>query len=505
MSARRSVSALPSKGALPSVSATTAVVILAAGKGVRMKSARPKVLHSVGGRPMLDRVLELAVRHAGEAAPRLVVVGAQREEVVRHLAESDPTAIPVVQEPQRGTGDAVRCALAALGDTTAKRILVLSGDVPLLAPATLLALEAAFGRHSEGAAAPKDAALTCAVAFLTALADEPGSYGRVVRNPHGAVTRIVEAKDASADELLVKETNAGVYLFDRVFLTEALPRLGTSNAQGEWYLTDVIGLAVAARRGVEGVVVRDATEILGANSRADLARLESALQTRLAAAAMAGGVTLLRPETVTLEDGVTFEPDAVLEPFVSLSGATHVGAGARIGQGSILRDTKVGPGVTVKAYTVAEGATIGAGSVVGPFARLREGTELEEGVHVGNFVETKKARLKKGAKANHLTYLGDVSVGERTNVGAGVITCNYDGFQKHRTEIGADVFVGSDTQLVAPVSVGDGAVIGAGSTVTRDVPANAVTTSRVAQRDREGAAVLYREKRTAAKVKKDRT
>lgn len=485
------MSALRSVSALPSVSATTAVVILAAGKGVRMKSARPKVLHSVGGRPMLDRVLELAARHAGEAAPRLVVVGAQREEVVRHLAESDPRAIPAVQEPQRGTGDAVRCALAALGDTTAERILVLSGDVPLLAPATLFALEAAFGRHPE-----------CAVAFLTAIADEPGAYGRVVRNLHGAVTRIVEAKDASADELLVKETNAGVYLFDRAFLADALPRLGTSNAQGEWYLTDVIGLAVAAGRGVEGVVVRDATEILGANSRADLARLESALQTRLAAAAMAGGVTLLRPETVTLEDGVTFEPDAVLEPFVSLTGATHVGAGARIGQGSILRDTKVGPGVTVKAYTVAEGATIGAGSVVGPFARLREGTELEEGVHVGNFVETKKARLKKGAKANHLTYLGDVSVGERTNVGAGVITCNYDGFLKHRTEIGADVFVGSDTQLVAPVSVGDGAVIGAGSTVTRDVPANAVTTSRVAQRDREGAAVLYREKRAG---KKDRT
>ncbi|MBL8113998.1 MAG: bifunctional UDP-N-acetylglucosamine diphosphorylase/glucosamine-1-phosphate N-acetyltransferase GlmU, partial [Acidobacteria bacterium] len=399
------MSALGSASAQSSVSATTAVVILAAGKGVRMRSARPKVLHAVGGRPMLDRVLELAARHAGASAPRLVVVGAQRDEVEAHLARSDPRAIPAVQEPQRGTGDAVRCALAALGETPAERILVLSGDVPLLAPGTLLALEAAFGRHG------------CAVAFLTAIADEPGAYGRVVRNEHGAVTRIVEARDASAAELLVRETNAGVYLFDRAFLSEALPRLGTANAQGEWYLTDVIGLAVDAGRPVEGVLTRDATEILGANSRADLARIESALQTRLAAAAMAEGVTLVRPETVTLEDGVTFEPDAVLEPFVSLAGATHVSAGARIGQGSILRDTKVGPGVTVKPYTVAEGATIGAGSIVGPFARLREGTELEEGVHVGNFVETKKARLARGAKANHLTYLGDCSVGERTNVG----------------------------------------------------------------------------------------
>lgn len=460
-----------------------AVVVLAAGRGVRMRSELPKVLHEVAGRPMLDRVVALALRLTGRV---VVVAGSGRERVIEHLSRTAPGVRTVVQDPPLGTGDAVRAALPATEG--AERVVVLSGDVPLLGGDTLEALVSAL---RPGAA----------VAFLTTLLPDAAAYGRVVRDPSGAVTGIVEAKDATPEQRAIREINAGVYVFDRAFLAAALPRLTTENAAGEYYLTDTLALAVAEGLHLVGVPVADPAEVLGANSRADLARLEALLRGRAADAAMDGGATLLRPETVTLDDTVVLDPDTVVEPYATLLGATRVGSGSRIGQGSVIRDCVLGRAVQVKPYCVMEKAEVGDGAIVGPFARLREGTVLGPDVHVGNFVETKKARLARGVKANHLTYLGDTTIGERTNVGAGVITCNYDGFAKHTTAIGADVFVGSDVQLVAPVTIGDGAIVGAGTTVTKDVAADALTTSRAPQRTIEGGGAAYRARKKGTKTR----
>jgi bifunctional UDP-N-acetylglucosamine pyrophosphorylase/glucosamine-1-phosphate N-acetyltransferase len=470
-----------------------AVVVLAAGKGVRMKTALPKVLHAAAGTPLLGHVLATS-EHLGDAVgagPRIVVIGAGRETVGPWLTATAPAAIQVVQDPPRGTGDALKVASAAFG--AASQVLVLSGDVPLLKAETLKLLVGALERPSPAA-----------VAFLTAKVPDPGEYGRVVRDGSGEVLRIVEAKDATEAERQIDEMNAGVYVFDRDFLDRALPLLTAANAQGEYYLTDLVGIAVAERRRVVGVEVADAQEVLGVNSRRDLAEVDAILRRRAADAALDAGATLLRPETITLDATVVVEPDAVLEPFTTLTGVTRVGTGARIGQGSVIADSAIGARAQVRPYCVIDRAVVGEGAVVGPFARLREGTELGPDVHVGNFVETKKARLARGAKANHLTYLGDVVIGERTNVGAGTITCNYDGFEKHLTRIGAGVFVGSDVQLVAPVSIGDGAIIGAGTTVTKDVPADSLALSRTPQTVVPEGGAAYRRRRQAAKDAKQK-
>lgn len=468
------------------------VVLLAAGRGVRMRSARAKVLHEAAGRALVDHVVGTARTFLeGRPGSRLVVVaGAGREDLIPHLARTTPEAVVVVQDPPRGTGDAVRVALPALGE--AARVVVLAGDVPLLGAEALGRLEGAL-----------DADPGAGIAVLTARLADAGSYGRVVRDGSGRFARIVEARDATPEERTIGEINSGIYAFERSVLERELPRLRNDNAQGEYYLTDVLGLAVEDGIGVVAIPVDDPSEVVGVNSRAELAEVDSHLRLRAARAAMAAGATLIRPETITLDEGVTFGPDAVVEPFVTITGASSVGAGSRIGQGCVVDSSTIGAGVVVRPYCVIEKAVVGDGAVVGPFARLREGTDLGPAVHVGNFVETKKARLARGAKANHLTYLGDCSVGERTNVGAGVITCNYDGYGKHFTEIGAGVFVGSDVQLVAPVTIGDGAVVGAGSTITKDVPADALATSRVPQKTIEGGGARYRERRTAAKAAKE--
>lgn len=469
--------------------AATAVVLLAAGRGVRMKSARPKVLHEAAGRALVDHVVATARAFlASRPGSRLVVVaGAGREELVPHLARTAPYALVAVQDPPRGTGDAVRVALPALGD--ASRVVVLAGDVPLLTAASLARLDEALDAGA-------------GIAVLTAILPDAGAYGRVVRDGQGRFERIVEAKDASPEVRALGEINSGIYAFDRALLEKELPRLTDANAQGEYYLTDVLGFAVGDGAAVAALAVGDPAEVLGVNSRLELAEVDALLRLRAARAAMAAGATLIRPETITLDEGVTFGPDVVVEPFVSVTGASSVGAGTRIGQGCVIHASTIGANVSVRPYCVLEKAAVGDGAVVGPFARLREGTDLGEGVHVGNFVETKKARLEKGAKANHLTYLGDCRIGERTNVGAGVITCNYDGYGKHFTDVGAGVFIGSDVQLVAPVAVGDGALVGAGSTITKDVPADALATSRVPQKTIEGGGAKYRERKTAAKERK---
>ena len=461
----------------------TAVVVLAAGRGVRMKSALPKVLHAAGGRPLLDRVLETAVAVlARERAGHLVVVaGSGREDVAAHVRRAAPSAAVVLQHPPRGTGDAVRKAVKHFGN--ASRVVVLSGDVPMLGVRTVRALLSRLGGRDRPA-----------IVFLTAILDDPRSYGRVVRS-RGAVTKIVEEKDATPAEREIRETNGGVYAFDRPFLQSTLPKLKAVNAQGEYYLTDLLGLALAAGRRVVGIPARDPDEVLGVNSRGDLARVDALLRRRATRAAMAAGATLVRPETITLDETAVLGKDSVVGPFATLLGTTRIGEGTHIGQGCVVKDSILGRRVVVKPYCVIESARVGDRAILGPFARLREGTVLAGDVHIGNFVETKKAVLAKGVKANHLTYLGDTTIGERTNVGAGVITCNYDGFTKHPTTIGKDVFVGSDTQLVAPVTVGDGAIVAAGTTVTSDVPAGDLVLSRSPQTNVPQGGVRYRERK----------
>ena len=473
------------------MTARTAVVVLAGGTGARMRSAVPKVLHDAAGRTLLDRVLATArTVMAGSGAARLVVVTNPEagDAVAAHLKSVAPEAAVAPQPSPRGTGDALRAAMAKIGK--ASRLVVLPGDAPLVTPASVLKLLEELDAHPEAPAV-----------FLSAVPQDPSGYGRVLRDAHGIVVAVVEERDASEREQEIREVNGGVYAFDRRFLEGALPRLEPANAAAELYLTDLLAMAVESGRPARGVPAASPEEILGVNTRASLARVEGVLRARAASAAMAGGAALLRPETVTLDETVVLAPDSVVEPFVTLLGATRVGEGTRIGQGCVIRDTVLGTNVTVKPYCVMEGARVGDGAVVGPFARLREGTDLGESVHIGNFVETKKAVLRQGAKANHLTYLGDTEVGERTNVGAGVITCNYDGFDKHRTTIGKDVFVGSDVQLVAPVAVGDGAVIGAGTTVTADVPGGALATSRTPQTNVEGGGTRYRERKKEKKRK----
>ncbi len=462
----------------------TVVVLLAAGRGVRMRSEQPKVLHEAAGRPLLDRALDTALAVAGSAAQVVVVVSNDDGGVAQHVKTLSPGVRVALQNLPRGTGDAVRVAAAAFGKAT--RVVVLSGDVPLLSAETVNVLLDALAKDKK-----------VGVAVLTAKLADPTGYGRIVR-ARGQFVKIVEEKDSSSKERKISEINTGTYAFDRTFLDQSLPLLTSKNSQSEFYLTDVLSFARKAGRRV-ALVEGDPASALGVNSRADLAAVERTLRHRKAAEAMQAGTTIQRPETVTLDDTVVLEPDTVLGPFVTLLGKTRVGSGTAIGQGSVVKDSVFGKGVTVRPYCVIESAVVGDDAVVGPFARLREGTDLAEGVHVGNFVETKKAVLRKGVKANHLTYLGDTEIGERTNVGAGVITCNYDGFAKNRTTIGRDVFVGSDVQLVAPVTIGDGAIVAAGTTVTEDVPKDALALSRVPQKNVPEGGARYREKKSGGK------
>ncbi|HET8715662.1 MAG TPA: bifunctional UDP-N-acetylglucosamine diphosphorylase/glucosamine-1-phosphate N-acetyltransferase GlmU [Holophagaceae bacterium] len=456
----------------------TVAVILAAGLGTRMKSRLPKVLHPVLGDPSLLWVLRslpddidhaLVVVHHGKAEVAAAMFGWHEEGLLRVQPQ------PVDQGQPLGTGHAVQACAATLDRLGAERVLILSGDVPLTRPETLTELTA------------HDAAL------MAMDLERPGAYGRVLQHPDGRLAGLVEFKDATEAQRAVRRVNGGIYALPWAPLKAALAGLKNDNAQGEYYLTDAVA-AVAAEVPV-AVQVADPGELLGMNSRADQALLQAAARDRLNARWMAEGVTFLDPASALIGPRATLGADTVVEPMVRLEGACTVGEGCLLGQGSILVDAVVEAGARIRPYSVLEGAQVGAGAVVGPFARLREGTELAPGVHIGNFVETKKAKLGKGAKANHLAYLGDAEIGEGTNVGAGVITCNYDGFAKHRTVVGKGAFIGSDTQLVAPVSVGDGAIVAAGSTVTQDVPADALALSRTSQVNKEGGAARQREKR----------
>jgi bifunctional UDP-N-acetylglucosamine pyrophosphorylase/glucosamine-1-phosphate N-acetyltransferase len=448
-----------------------AAVVLAAGKGTRMKSRTAKVLHELGGRPLAWYPVKAAL-DAG-ASPVVVVVGHQAEAVEAALVASLPGA-PLrfaVQEKQLGTAHAVLAARRALRGTDGP-VAILSGDVPLLETETLLRVVRARAR----ARVP--------LAFATMTLAEPRGYGRVIRDAGERPARIVEEKDASEAERAIREVNAGLYCTDAPFLWKALARVGSDNAQDEFYLTDLV--AMSARR--DGAIAVDVPpeEASGVNDREELARAARVLVRRRARALMRAGVTLEDPDRFDCDEGVEIGPDTTIEPGVRLLGRTRIGAACRIGAGAILRDATVGHEVAIRPYTVVEEATIAARAILGPFSRVRPGSEIGEEAHVGNFVETKKTVLGKGAKANHLAYLGDATVGPGANIGAGTITCNYDGEKKHPTRIGAGAFVGSDSILVAPLEIGDGAYVGAGSVITKPVPAGALAVARGQQVNKEG-------------------
>ena len=445
------------------MNAPTAVV-LAAGKGTRMCSAQPKVLHRAAGRPLLGWVIE-AARQAG-CGRILVVVGHARESV-REAFANDHDITWVVQENQRGTGHALAQARVAL-EQDEGQILVLSGDVPLVTPRTLERLLAAT--HD------------CWGALATATLDDPGRLGRIIADDDRLV-RIVEHADADAGQRAIRTINAGIYALRSPGIFADLDALGSDNAQGELYLTDAVSAAATDGRGVAMVALDSPSEAFGVNDRRDLATVHRALVDRQIDHLMTRGVTFLDPQTTTVEAGVEVGMDSVIHPGVSLLGTTTLGAGVTVHSGAWLEDARVADGATIKPMSVLEGAIVRDGATAGPFARLRPGADIGEGAAVGNFVEIKKSRLGPGVKAGHLAYLGDADVGAGTNIGAGVITCNYDGASKHPTTIGEGAFVGSDTMLVAPVSVGSGATTGAGSVITHDVPEGALAVGRSRQRN----------------------
>ncbi len=460
-----------------------AAIVLAAGKGTRMRSARAKVLHEILGRPLGAYPIELA--RAVGADPVVAVLGHQRAAVEAALvARFGADGVRVVEQTeQRGTGHAVRLAMPALKSFRGDLVLVLYGDVPLLRRETLAALVGTARRYR-------------CLAIVTATPPDATGYGRILRDERGHVIGVVEEKDASAEERRIGEVNAGIYCGPVDFFREATAGLTARNAQGEYYLTDIIARA-AQGIGVTAVEA-DFRDVAGVNDRQQLAEAEAVMRARTNRALMAH-VTFRDPATTDVEPGVEIGVDVELGRGVALRGRSKIGHGARIGDGVILTDTEVGAGAVVRPYCVASEASIGAGASVGPFAHLRPGTKIGPDAHVGNFVETKKTTLGRGSKANHLTYLGDTTVGEKVNIGAGTITCNYNGYEKFTTTIDDGAFIGSDTQLVAPVRVGKGAVVAAGTTVTEDVPAGALVLTRAAAVQKPGYAQKVAKKYAAAR------
>ena len=454
-----------------------ATVILAAGLGTRMKSDKAKVLHPVAGRPMIEYPVGMA-RALGAA--RVVLVLGHQADAVRAAVEQrfGAGSVEVALQPeQRGTGHAVLQAEPLLGDHDG-RLLVLYGDTPLLTEAALRRLV--------------DAAGDGRVSLMTARFANPKGYGRVVRDAAGRVVRIVEEKDASDEERQIREINAGIYCGPARFFFETLRSVGSDNAQGEIYLTDVIERA-AREREVVAIEVGE-EDVMGCNDRVDVARADRILRLRLAEALMRAGVSVRDPERLYVEPGVEIGRDTTLGPGVELRGRVVIGTGCVLEQGVVVTDCVIGDRVHVKPYCVLSESTVGAGAQIGPWCHIRPGSTVEDDAHLGNFVEIKKTRMGRGAKANHLTYLGDADVGARVNVGCGTITCNYDGYQKYRTVIEEGAFIGSDTQLVAPVTVGAGAVTAAGTTVYRDVPPGALALTRPEIAFVEGWAARKRER-----------
>jgi bifunctional UDP-N-acetylglucosamine pyrophosphorylase/glucosamine-1-phosphate N-acetyltransferase len=449
-----------------------AVVVLAAGEGTRIKSATPKVLHDICGRSLVGHVV--AASRELEPEHLVVVVGHAREQVQAHLAEIDAGVRTAVQYEQNGTGHAVRMALEELGGVVDGTVVVVCGDTPLLTGETLEQLVATHGADGN------------AVTVLTAEVPDSTGYGRIVRDPAtGAVTAIVEHKDASEAQRAIREINSGVFAFDGKLLAQALGQVRTDNSQGEEYLTDVLGILRGAGHRVGAAVGGDHREILGINNRVQLAEARALLNARLLERAMLAGVTVVDPGSTFVDVTVTFGQDALVHPGTQLHGATHIAEGAEVGPNTRLRNTRVGAGARVD-NTVADSAVIDAGASVGPFTYLRPGTHLGPKSKAGAFVEMKNAQVGEGSKVPHLSYVGDATIGEYSNIGAASVFVNYDGESKHHTTVGSHCRTGSDNMFVAPVTVGDGAYTAAGSVITKDVPPGALAVARGQQRNIEG-------------------
>lgn len=476
------------KGSAEFAGQPCAVVILAAGQGTRMKSALPKTLHTIGGRSLLAHSIHAAAGMHPEEV--VVVVGHGREKVGAAVAETAETLgreIHVaVQEEQKGTGHAVSCGMTPL-EGFSGTVIVTNADVPLLRADTLSQLRAA---HED---------VPTAVTVLTMTVEDPTGYGRIVRNEEGEVTAIVEQKDADEDTLAITEVNSGVFAFDADILRDALTRLDSNNAQGELYLTDVLGIARADGHPVRAHRAADARELAGVNDRVQLAAAGKELNRRTVEAAMRAGVTVIDPDTTWIGVEVTIGPDTVIHPGTQLWGSTHIGSGATIGPDTTLENMEVGDGASV-IRTQGSDSVIGAGASVGPFTYIRPGTRLGEEGKLGGFVESKNATIGRGTKVPHLTYVGDADIGEYSNIGASSVFVNYDGVNKHHTTIGSHVRTGSDTMFIAPVTVGDGAYSGAGTVIKDDVPPGALVVSGGRQRNIEGWVARKRPGTPAAKA-----
>jgi bifunctional UDP-N-acetylglucosamine pyrophosphorylase/glucosamine-1-phosphate N-acetyltransferase len=464
-----------------------AIAIMAAGKGTRLKSRYPKVLHEVGGKPLLEHVIAAAARVV--PTPDIYAIIGHEADLVREALSKTGVSF-ILQAEQRGTGHAIMVGREAFSGYD--HLLVLSGDAPLIRPETIERLRDFHLDHQ------------AAMTILTAEPEDPTGYGRIVRqcqhgSPTDEVAAIVEHKSATPEELRLREINSGIYAFETKPLFAHIDEMRTDNPHAEFYLTDMAAILMRAGELVFAMPAGDPHEVLGSNTRAELAQLDAFMRDRKTAELMAAGVTIYRPETCVIDSDVTVGPDTIIEPFVQLLGGTSVGEEAHIRSYSVIADCTVGNRVTVLNSCIMRKSSIADGAILGPFCQLRPGCEVGENAHVGNFVEMKKTRLGKGSKANHLTYLGDSIVGERVNVGAGTITCNYDGTNKYPTVIEDGAFIGSDATLVAPVRVGKGAYIAAASCVTEDVPADALAVARARQTNKEDWARAKREQRAAAK------
>ncbi len=456
-----------------------AIAILAGGKGTRLKSKRPKVLHSIGGLPLIAHVIRAA---------SAVVAGSDIYCIIGHEAERVCEAVAgygvsfVEQRQQLGTGHAMMQCRQALAGYDA--VLVLSGDVPLIRPETIARLR------------DFHLARRAAMTILTAEPADPFGYGRIVRGGAGGeeVSAIVEQNSLAGAQHAIREVNSGIYAFETKTLFCHIDELKTDNPHHEFYLTDLADILRRAGEPVLGLKAADASEVLGVNTRAELAALDAILRARKAAQLMAGGVTIFQPESCVIDPDVEVGPDTVIGPFVQLLGATAVGGDCQINSFSVLSNARLGDGVTVRHGCIVTDSVIESAAMLGPYCHIRPASHIGVGAHVGNFVETKKTTLGRGSKANHLTYLGDAEIGEGVNVGAGTITCNYDGVNKHKTSIGDGVFIGSDTTLVAPLRIAEGAYVGAASCITQDVPADALAIARGMQVNKPGWAKTRREK-----------